>query len=112
MSEAIDEVQTGEITTAVRNAEFDGVAVEEGEIIALLNRELVHSATNLEEACLGLLEKAGAENYELVTLFYGADITKHDANHIADAIRKAYPNLEIELQDGGQPHYQFIISIE
>jgi len=112
MSAAIDEVQTGEITTAVRNADIDDVLVEEGEIIALLNRKLIHSATNLEEACLGLLEKAEAENYELVTLFYGADVTKYDANHIADAIRKAYPNLEIELQDGGQPHYQFIISIE
>jgi hypothetical protein len=88
------------------------VAVREGAIIALLNRKLVHSATNLEEACLGLLDKAGAGEYELVTLFYGADVTKHDANHIADAIREAYPNLEVELQDGGQPHYQFIISIE
>ena len=112
MNEALDEVQTGEITTAIRDADIDGVRVREGEIIALFNRKLVHSTSNLEDACLGLLKKANAADYELVTLFYGSDVTRHDANHIADAIRIAYPNLDVELQDGGQPHYQFIISIE
>jgi uncharacterized protein len=109
---AIDEVQTGEITTAVRNADIDGVAVEEGEIIALLNRKLVCASNTLEEALLSLLNKAQAGDYELVTLFYGADVSKQDANHIADTIRAAFPSLEVELQDGGQPYYQFIISIE
>ena len=112
MTEALDEVQTGEITTAIRDADIDGVHVREGEIIALFNRKLVHSTNNLEAACLGLLEKANAADYELVTLFYGSDVTKQDANQIADTIRIAYPNLDVELQDGGQPHYQFIISIE
>jgi DAK2 domain fusion protein YloV len=109
---ALKEVQTGEITTATRTVEIDGVDVREGEIIALLNRKLVFSADDLEKAVLGLLEKANARDYELITLFYGADIAKHDANHIVDAIRAAYPDIEVELQDGGQPHYQFIISIE
>lgn len=112
MTEALDEVQTGEITTAIRDADIDGVAVQEGEIIALFNRKLVFSATNLEAACLGLLEKANAAEFELITLFYGSDVSKHEANHIADTIRTTYPDLDIELQDGGQPHYQFIISIE
>ena len=112
MTEALQEVQTGEITTAIRSVEIDGINVREGEIIALLNRKLVFSATDLEEAVLGLLEKANARDYELITLFYGADVSKHEANHIGDAIRAAYPDQEVELQDGGQPHYQFIISIE
>jgi hypothetical protein len=73
---------------------------------------MVCSASNLEEACLGLLEKAQAKDYELVTLFYGSDVSKQEANHIADAIRIASPNLDIELKDGGQPHYHFIIAIE
>jgi hypothetical protein len=112
MNAALEEVETGEITTAIRNVEIDSVKVQEGEIIALLNGKLVYSAQSLEEACLTLLEKAGASEYELVTLFFGADVSKHDANQIADTIRNAHPNLEIELQDGGQPHYQFILSIE
>jgi len=112
MNAALEEVETGEITTAIRNVEIDSVKVEEGEIIALLNGKLVYSAQSLEEASLTLLEKAEASEYELVTLFYGADVSKHEANHIADTIRNAHPNLEVELQDGGQPHYQFILSIE
>jgi hypothetical protein len=112
MTQAIEDVQTGEITTAVRNAEIDGVKVKEGEIIAMLNRRLVYTSSSLEKTCLGLLERANVADFELITLFYGADVTKHDAHHIAEAIGEAYPNLEVEVQDGGQPHYQFILSIE
>lgn len=112
MTQAIEEVQTGEITTAVRDAEIDGIKVKEGEIIGMLNRKLVCATSSLEKACLRLLEKANAADYELITLFYGAEVTKHDAHHIADVIGEAYPNLEVEIQDGGQPYYQFILSIE
>jgi dihydroxyacetone kinase-like predicted kinase len=58
------------------------------------------------------LEIAEAEDYELITLFYGQDTSKPEVNHIVDEIRKKYPDHEIEVQEGGQPHYQFIISIE
>ena len=112
MNEALNDVETGEITTAVRSTKIDDVDVHEGEIIALLNSKLILATKSLEHACLGLLDKAGANQYELVTLFYGEDVSKQEANHIADTLRAAYPSLEIELQDGGQPHYQFILSIE
>jgi DAK2 domain fusion protein YloV len=112
MTDAIDEVETGEITTATRSVEIDGVSVQEGEIIALHNGKLVASATDLAEACLKFLKKANADDYELITLFYGQEIKRHRVDKIVDVIRQAYPDLEIEVQDGGQPHYQFIISIE
>jgi DAK2 domain fusion protein YloV len=112
MSEALSDVETGEITTATRSVEIDGVEVQEGEIIALHNGNLVLGASNLEEACLGLLEKAHADHFELITLFYGANVPKSEVNRIVDSIRTAYPEQEVEVQEGGQPHYQFIISIE
>lgn len=112
MNQAINEVQTGEITTATRNVEIDGVQVHEGQIIALHNGKLIAAAANLEEACLSLLTKANASNYELITLFYGKNISKPEVNHIADVIRQAYPGQELEVQEGCQPHYQFIIAIE
>ncbi|MGE5220787.1 MAG: DAK2 domain-containing protein [Omnitrophica WOR_2 bacterium] len=112
MTAALADVDTGEITTATRSVEIDGVEVIEGQIIALHNGKLVLAASTLEEATLGLLEKAKAEEHELITLFYGENLTKHEVNRIADLIRKAYPGQEIEVQDGGQPHYHFIISIE
>jgi hypothetical protein len=112
MTLAIQEVETGEITTATRSVEMDGVEVKEGQIIALHNGKLVLAAASLEEACLKLLENASASTRELITLFYGANLPKQEINQIADAIRSAYPNQEVEVHEGGQPHYQFIISIE
>jgi len=112
MKAALDEVETGEITNATRNAEINDVTVWEGQIIALHNGNLVLAASSLEEACLGLLNKAHADHFELITLFYGADMPKQEVNRIVDVIRRKYPEQEVEVQDGGQPHYQFIISIE
>jgi DAK2 domain fusion protein YloV len=112
MTKALSTVQTGEITVATRSVEIDGVNVKQGEVIALLDGKLVASVGSVEQAVLDLLGKADAGSHELVTLIYGEESTQNDANRIADAVRNAYPNLEIELQNGGQPHYQFIISIE
>jgi DAK2 domain fusion protein YloV len=112
MTKALEHVRTGEITTATRSVEIDGVKVEAGHVIALLDGKLVASADSLEEGCLQLLEKAKAEEHELITLFYGQDLSHPDANRLADMIRKKYPGQEIEVQEGGQPHYQFIISVE
>ncbi|MGB9672784.1 MAG: DAK2 domain-containing protein [Anaerolineales bacterium] len=112
MNQAMLDVESGEITKATRSVEIDGVAVKEGEFIALHNGKLVLSSNDLKEATLGLLKSAHADHFELITLFYGVDLTKQEANLIADEIRFAYPEQEIEVQDGGQPHYYFIISIE
>jgi hypothetical protein len=112
MTSAIDDVETGEITTATRSVEIDGVQVEAGEIIVLHNGKLVMSTDSLEKACLGLMEKVHAEYFELVTLFYGVDTPYPEVIRISDAIRSAYPELEVEVQEGGQPHYHFIVAIE
>jgi DAK2 domain fusion protein YloV len=112
MTKALEHVRTGEITTATRSVEIDGVKVEAGQVIALLDGKLVASAGSVEEGCLELLKKANAEEHELITLFYGQDLSHADANHIADTIRNKYSAQEIEVQEGGQPHYQFIISVE
>jgi uncharacterized protein len=112
MTHALEDVDTGEITTATRTVEINGVDVHEGEIIALLNGKVVLSAHSVEEGCLKLLEKARAEDRERITLFYGDNISKNEVNGIVDKVRASYPSHEIELHEGGQPHYQFIIAIE
>lgn len=112
MKSALDEIQSGEITTATRSVEIDNVEVKEGQIIALHNGKLVYASESIEDACLGLLEKAGTEDYELITLFYGDSMNQREANRIADIIRAKYPDQELEIQEGSQPHYHFIISIE
>jgi len=112
MEESLTEVDCGEITTATRSVQINGVNVAQGEVIALLNGMLVKSAKKIEDACLGLLEEANIYDRERITLFFGQNITKNEVNLVVDKIRANYPRHEIELHEGGQPHYQLIISIE
>ncbi len=112
MTAAIDEVETGEITIATRNVELNGVEVQEGRIITLLNGKLVASSDTVEEACLELLKSAHADHFEIITLYYGENIPRKEAYRMEDVIRSVYPEQEIELHAGCQPHYHFIISIE
>jgi len=112
MMQAMERVRSGEITVATRSVELDGVKVKQGQVIALLDGKLVSSANSLEEALLTLLEKASAPNYELITLFYGADLSHSQANRLADLVRERYPQQEVELQEGGQPYYALLVSIE
>jgi DAK2 domain fusion protein YloV len=112
MIHSIEDVIAIEITTATRTVEIDGVSVEQGQVIGLVDGKLAVSSASVQESCLGALEKAGTSDHELITLFYGEDLPLAEANRIVDAVRAAYPAQEIELQDGGQPHYHFIISVE
>lgn len=112
MMEAIDEVESGEITTATRTVEIDDVQVEKGQVIALHNGKLVTSTQDIDTATEELLIAAKASEYERITLFYGEDIKPSYVNTLADKIRSIYPDHEIEVHEGGQPHYQLIIAIE
>jgi len=112
MISALGDVETGEITIATRTVEIDGVSVTEGQVIGLHNGKLVIAASTLEDGVLQLLQHAHAGHFELITFFYGVEIGKNEANRIIDVVRAAYPDQEIEVQEGGQPHYHFIISIE
>lgn len=112
MIKSLDTVRTGEVTTATRTVEIDGVNVKTGQVIALLDGKLVLAASSVEEACLSLLNKAEMDDYELVTLYVGADYPRAEANRVGDLIQEKYPDHEIEMLDGGQPHYQLILSIE
>ena len=112
MTKALSAVKTGEVTIATRTVEIDGVSVKDGQVIALLDGKLVISAESVEQGVMELLEKAEADQHELVSLYYGEGMTHAEANRIADIIVTKYTSLEVEVQEGGQPHYQFIISIE
>ncbi len=112
MEAATQHVLTGEITTATRAIEYNGVKVEEGHIIGLLNDELTAANDTIEETLFTLLDQMDAEDLEIVTLYYGNGITAAAAETIGATIRERYPNLEVEIVEGGQPHYYYIISAE
>ncbi len=112
MLEAITEVHTGEITISTRSVEIEGVQVEKGQVIALYDGKLVSSATTIEGALEELFKKADLEDIERITFFYGEGITQQQVNLLGDQVREEFPDKEIEIHEGGQPHYQLIIAFE
>jgi DAK2 domain fusion protein YloV len=112
MNEAISEVDCGEITVATRTVEIDGVHVEDGKIIGLQNEKLAVSEESVEATTLKLLEKMEIQNREHITIFYGNNISEPEVEEIAKKIESAFPSIEVEIHEGGQPHYFMILSIE
>ncbi|MCQ3930933.1 MAG: DAK2 domain-containing protein [Chloroflexi bacterium] len=113
MTKAKDNVFTGEVTTATRSVELDGVKVKEGQIIGLLNGKLRFSGDSVGDAVRGLLAAIDdLDNLELVTLYYGDSLHESEVQNLSDALADDYPNLEFETVYGGQPHYQVIFSVE
>jgi len=112
MDEAIGHIQTAEITTAVRSVQINGVRVREGDFIGLHNGHLVTASTNMLEAITETLQRMKAEQYELLTIYYGEGVERADAERVAQHIKKHYPGLEIEIVNGGQPYYAYVISAE
>ncbi len=112
MSDTLADIQSAELTVATRSVEIDGVNCSEGQVIGLLNGKLAVSGDDLGDCLIKTLEMFHPENAELITLYYGADLSTINANQLADRVRERWPNQELELVDGGQPHYQIILSVE
>lgn len=112
MTSSLDEIQSAALTVATRSVEIDGIHCAEGQVIGLLNGRLAVAGNDVAECLYDLLSKAVSEEAELITLYYGADLTAMQANKLADRVREQWPNQEVELVEGGQPHYQFILSVE
>jgi dihydroxyacetone kinase-like predicted kinase len=116
MQEAASRVETGEITRAVRDARVNDIEVKSGSVIGLHNNALVTTGSDLEEVAWDLLERMGVSEAggerELVTVYSGSGVTPSDAQALAGKIRQRYPNVEVELVNGGQPFYDYIISAE
>jgi len=112
MSAAAQRVTTGEITTSTRDVTIDGVSVRAGQIIGLIDDKLAVAGESIAATVLALLERARADDCELITLFYGNGLAESEATTIASSVRQAYPSHQVELIAGHQPHYYFVIGIE
>lgn len=112
MKAAMGAVQTGEVTRAVRTATVNGVSVTDGQWIGLIDDELSLAADSKEDAVWQLLGKMDAENAELLTFYYGRDVSAPEAQTMLAQVEARYPNQSVEMVWGGQMHYHYIISVE
>ncbi|MFN2227114.1 MAG: DAK2 domain-containing protein [Anaerolineae bacterium] len=112
MDEAAQIIKTIEITTAVRSVQINGISVQEGEVIGLIDGKLKVKGEEMDEIVRQALEQMGAQEYEIITIYYGETVTHEQAEALAGQIMDLYPEQEIEVIDGGQPHYHYILSVE
>ena len=112
MTEAATHIQTAEITTAIRTVNIGGVRVRDGDLIGLVNGNLVIAGQDMDYVIRETLQRMNIDRYEIVTLYFGEGVTQQQAEDTARSMKEKYSHLEIEVVDGGQPHYAYILSAE
>lgn len=112
MTAEMERVQTAQITYAVRNTSIDGMKIHEGDIMAIGDHGMLAVDTSVLGAAKAALEAMLNEDSELVTIYYGSDVTEADAEAFRKQAEEEFPDKEIELQYGGQPIYYYMISAE
>ena len=112
MNEEIENVKYAEVTYAVRDSSVNGIEIKEGDNIGIIGGEISLTSSNTDEAVEKILEKMVDEDSELITFFYGGEITEDQSLNIKEKIIALYPDCEVEFHYGGQPHYSYLISVE
>ena len=112
MTEEIAIVRSGEITYAVRDTTVDGQTIQKGDYMGIGDDGILAIEKKIDKTILGMLQSMIDEDSALVTLYFGADVKDKDAKKLYEKVKKRYPKLEVELQDGGQPVYYYILSVE
>ena len=112
MTEAIDEVKCGQITTAVRDTNMDGFKIKSGDIIGLDGKKIIARASNPSDAVKTVIKKLVDKFSEVITLYYGKDVKLEEAEALKAELEEEYDDFDVLLYEGGQPHYQYFISIE
>ncbi len=112
MIDEMKQVRYGEVTYAVRDSQFNGLEIKSGDTIGIIEDEISLIAENADEAVMKILDKIAGGDNELITLFYGEEISEETANGLKERITKSYPDYEVDIHYGGQPHYRYLLSVE
>ncbi|NDO46823.1 DAK2 domain-containing protein [Clostridium sp. MD294] len=112
MIESMETVSSASVTYAVRETVFDGKQIQEGDIIGMQEDSIAIISKSAEKGAKDLLEKVVTEQSEMISIYYGEDVTQKEAENVKKYAEKNFPNCDVELQRGGQPLYYYIISVE
>lgn len=112
MTHAIDNVASGQVTYAVRNTTMNGFKLKEGDIIGLDNKRILAKGENIDETTLKLVKALKNDEHEMITLYYGKEVTEEDAQALAEKLAEEYPDCDVDFHFGGQPVYYYMVSLE
>jgi DAK2 domain fusion protein YloV len=112
MTEEMGRVKTGEVTYAVRDTSIEGKAIAKDDIMGISDKGLLAVGSDIAKVACSMAEEMVGEEDELISIYYGKDVSEEDAGKLADMIRESCPDCEVEVNYGGQPIYYYVISAE
>ena len=112
MMAEIENVKTGQVTYAVRDTEIDGKTISQNEFMGIGDKSILSVGTDLRATTLEMVDAMVDEDSAIVSIYFGSDSDEDSANELAAAIEEKYPDVEVEVNDGGQPIYYYVISVE
>jgi len=112
MIENMSYIKTGQSTYAVRDTVIDDKEIHEGNIMGIGDDGILSVGEDIADTTVDMIREMVDEESEIVSLYYGSDVTEDDANELAKKVEKALPDVEVEVYPGGQPIYYYIASVE
>lgn len=112
MMAEIENVKTGQVTYAVRDTEIDGKTIKQNDFMGIGDKSILSVGTDLRATTLEMVDAMVDEDSAIVSIYFGSDSGEDSANELAAAIEEKYPDVEVEVNDGGQPIYYYVISVE
>lgn len=112
MMAEIENVKTGQVTYAVRDTEIDGKTIKQDDYMGIGDKSILSVGTDLKETTMEMINEMVDEDSAIVSIYYGSDSSEESASEIAALIEEKYPDVEVEINDGGQPIYYYVISVE
>lgn len=112
MMAEIENVKTGQVTYAVRDTEIDGKTIKQNDFMGIGDKSILSVGTDLMATTLEMVDAMVDEDSAIVSIYFGSDSDEDSANELAAAIEEKYPDVEVEVNDGGQPIYYYVISVE
>ena len=112
MTAEIENVKTGQVTYAVRDTEIDGKTIKQDDYMGIGDKSILSVGKELKDTTLEMVDEMIDDESAIVSIYYGSDASEEDASEIASIITEKYPDLEVEINNGGQPIYYYIISVE
>ena len=112
MIQEITHVATGQVTYAVRDTSIDGKEIKQGDFMGIGDSGILSVGTAISDVTMDMIGEMISEEMELISIYYGCEITEEDAENLRVRVENAYPSCDVELQYGGQPIYYYIVSAE
>ncbi len=112
MTEEIANIKSGSVTYAVRDTEIDDKTIKQGDIMGIGDKTILSVGQNIQDVTKDMIEQLAGDDAELISIYYGSDVTEEDANALAEAVEAVYPDVDVEVNYGGQPIYYYILSVE